>query len=55
MQIASWLDSSVAVVKPVVEHRAHLPNELVGEAVTHLEGSHLFSCVLTASHKIFWW
>ena len=39
----------------VVEQSARTPSELVGETVVQLHSSHLFSAILTASNKIFWW
>ena len=54
-QLASWLDPSVSPVVKLVEQAAHPPSELVGDCVIQLHSSHLFSVVLTASHKIYWW
>lgn len=55
LQVASWLDSSVSPVVNIVEKSAHIPSELLGETVTQLHSSNLFSVILTASNKIYWW
>ncbi|CAI8024034.1 E3 ubiquitin-protein ligase UBR5 [Geodia barretti] len=54
-KLASWLDWSVSPVAKLVEHSAFTPSELAGDTVVQLVSSHLFSAVLTASHKIYWW
>ena len=55
LQVASWLDSSVSPVVNIVEKSAHVPSELLGDTVTQLHSSNLFSVILTASNKIYWW